>query len=149
MGQANRGEPEHAARLRVQIRAVQDRDITPGDAGALLAARPGWLITEQQRRQTQTKREAKDRPRRELADALVTSVDEARLQELNHAVSDADTAAINAQWAAEIRRVKQEARQLAGELTAEQVQARIGRERGASCDRAGHLLRRALGDSGG
>jgi hypothetical protein len=80
----------------------------------------------------------------------VTSVHEVRLQELKHAVSDADIDAINARWAAEIRRAKQEARQLAGELTDEQVRARIARERDAAYQaaryRAGQLLRRALGD---
>jgi hypothetical protein len=137
-----------AARLGVQVRAVRDRGIKPGEVGGLLAARPGWLIAEQERRQAQTVREAKERLRRELADALVTSVHEAWLQELKRAVSEADIDVINAQWAAEIRRAKQEARQLAGELTPEQVRARIARERDAAyqaaCYRAGQLLRRAL-----
>jgi hypothetical protein len=57
-------------------------------------------------------------------------------------------AAVDARWVPEVRRAKQEARQLAGELTPEQVRARIGRERDASyqaaCYRAGRLLRWAL-----
>jgi hypothetical protein len=57
-------------------------------------------------------------------------------------------AAVDARWAPEVRRARQEARQLASELSAEQVRARIGRERdaayAAACYRAGQLLRRAL-----
>jgi hypothetical protein len=57
-------------------------------------------------------------------------------------------AAVDARWAPEVRRAKREARRLAGELSAEQVRARIGRERGAAfaaaCYRAGQLLWRAL-----
>ena len=57
-------------------------------------------------------------------------------------------AAVDARWAPEVRRARQEARQLASELSAEQVRARIGRERDASYAaaryRAGQLLRRAL-----
>jgi hypothetical protein len=164
MGQAKTGELKRAARRRrrrdrastaarlgVQSRAVRERAIEPGEAGGLLAARPGWLVAEQERRQAQIAREAEDQLRRELADALVTSVHEVWFQELKRAVTDADADAdaIDARWAPEVRRAKQEARQLAGELTAEQVQARIGRERDASyaaaCYRAGQLLRRALG----
>jgi hypothetical protein len=149
MGQANRGEPEHAARLGVQVLAVRDRDIKPGEAGGLLAARPGWLVAERERRQTQTVREAQDRLRRELAGALVTSVREAWLQELKHAVSDADIGAINEQWAPEVGRAKQVARRLVGELSAVRVRARIDRERDASFEaarcRAGQFLKRALG----
>jgi hypothetical protein len=144
MGQAKTGELERAARLGIQVRAVRNRGITPSEAGGLLAARPGWLLAEQERRQAQIRREAEDRLRRELADALVTSVHEAWLQELKHAVSDADAAAIDARWASEIGRAKREARQ----LTAAQVWVRIGRERDAAyqaaCYRAGQLLRWAL-----
>jgi hypothetical protein len=50
----------------------------------LPGTRPGWLIAE--RRQAQIAREAEDKLRRELADALVASV-----QELKHAVTDAPT----------------------------------------------------------
>jgi putative transposase len=117
MGQAKMGEPERATRRGDQVRAVRDRDIKPGKVEGLLAGRSGWLVAERERRQAQTVREVQDRLRRELADALVTSVHEAWLQELKHAVSDADAAAIDAQWAAEIRQAKREARQ----LTAEQV----------------------------
>jgi hypothetical protein len=141
-----------ASRLGIQARAVRDRDIKPGEVEGLLAARPGWLVAEQERRQAQTVGEADDRLRRELASALVTSVHEAWLQELKHAVSDADIATINAQRAAEIRQARQEARQIAGELSAEQVRARIARERDAAyqtaCYRAGQLPRRVLEDDG-
>jgi hypothetical protein len=78
----------------------------------------------------------------------VTSVQEVWFQELKHAVTGADAAAIDARWAPEVSRAKQEARQLAGELAPGQVRARIGRERDASYQaaryRAGQLLRRAL-----
>jgi hypothetical protein len=165
MGQAKTGEPERAARrqekrarrrarastaarLGVQVRAVRGRGIKPGEVGGLLAARPGWLIAEQERRQAQIRREAEDKLRRELADALVTSVQEVWFQELKHAVTGADADAIDARWAPEVSRAKQEARQLAGELAPGQVRARIGRERDASYQaaryRAGQLLRRAL-----
>ena len=57
-------------------------------------------------------------------------------------------AAVDARWAPEVRQARREARQLAGELSAGQVRARIGRERDASYAaaryRAGQLLRRAL-----
>jgi hypothetical protein len=137
-----------AARLGIQPRAVRERGIGPGEVGDLLAARPGWLIAEQERRQAQIRREADDRLRRELADALVTSVHEVWFQELKTAVTGADAAAIDARWAPEVRQAKQEARQLAADMSAEQVRARIGRERDASYQaaryRAGQLLRRAL-----
>jgi hypothetical protein len=137
-----------AARLGIQPRAVRDRDIKPGEVGGLLAVRPGWLIAEQERRRSQIAREAEDKLRRELADALVTSVQEVWFQELKRAVTAAAADAIDARWAPEVRRAKREARQLAGELSAERVRARIGRERDASyaaaCYRAGQLLRRAL-----
>jgi hypothetical protein len=136
-----------AARLGVQPRAVRERGIKPGEVGGLLAARPGWLIAE--RRQAQIAREADDKLRRELAGALVASVHEVWFQELKHAVTGADADAIDARWAPEVARAKQEARQLAGELSAEQVRARIGRERdtshAAARYRAGQLLRRAPG----
>jgi Family of unknown function (DUF5997) len=137
-----------AARLGIQPRAVRERGIKPGEVGDLLAARPSWLIAEQQRRQAQLAREADGKLRRELADALVTSVHEVWFQELKTAVTDADIDAIDARWAPQVRRARQEALQLASELSAEQVRARIGRERDAShaaaCYRAGRLLRRAL-----
>jgi hypothetical protein len=79
----------------------------------------------------------------------VTSVHEVWFQELKHAVSGADADAIDARWAPEVARARREARQLAAELSAEQVRARIGGERDASFQaaryRAGQLLRRALG----
>jgi hypothetical protein len=116
-----------AARLGIQPRAVREHDIEPGEVGGLPAARPGWLIAE--RRQAQTAREADDKLRREFADALMTSMREVWFQELKTAVTDADADAIDAQWAPEDRRAKQEAWRLAGELTPEQVRARIGWER--------------------
>jgi hypothetical protein len=81
-----------AARLGIQPRAVRDREIKPGEVGGLLAARPGWLIAEQERRQAQIEREAEDRLRRELAEALVTSVQEVWFQELKTAVAGTDPA---------------------------------------------------------
>lgn len=142
-----------AARLGVRVGAVRDRGIKPGEAGGLLAARPDWLIAEQERRQAQIEREAKNQLRRELADALVTSVHEVWFQELKYAASDADADAIDARWALEAGRARREARQMAGELTAEQVRARIGRERDASREagryRASQLARRASGGAGG
>jgi hypothetical protein len=61
--------------------------------------------------------------------------------------------AVDARWATEVRRAKREARRLPGELSPDQVRARIGRERDASyaaaCYRAGRLLRRAPGGDGG
>jgi hypothetical protein len=57
-------------------------------------------------------------------------------------------AVVDARWAPEVSRARQEARQLAGELAPGQVRARIGRERDATYQaaryRAGQLLRRAL-----
>jgi hypothetical protein len=57
-------------------------------------------------------------------------------------------AAVDARWAPEVSRAKQEARQLTGELSADQVRARMGRERDASYQparyRVGQFLRRAL-----
>jgi hypothetical protein len=142
-----------AALLGVQVRVVKDRGIKPGEAGGLLAARPGWLIVEQERRQSQIGRKAEGQLCRELTDALVTSVHEVWFQELKYAISDADAGAIDARWAPEAGRAKQEARQMAGELTAEQVRARIDRERDASHEagryRASQLARRASGDDGG
>ncbi len=144
-----RARADTAARLGVQVRAVKSRDIKPGEVGGLLAARPGWLIAEQERRHAQMRREAEDKLRRELAGALVTSVHEVWLQELKTAVSDADIDAIDARWAPVVRRAMHEARQLAGELTPEKVRTRIGRERDASYQaaryRGSQLLRRAAG----
>jgi hypothetical protein len=110
MGQAKMGELERAARLGAQFRPVRDHGIKPGDVGDLLAAR---LIAEQEHRQAQTEREAEDKLRRELADALVASVHEVWFQEPKHAVSDA----IDARWAPEVRQAKREAWQLADALT--------------------------------
>lgn len=142
-----------AALLGVQVRVVKDRDIKPGEVEGLLAARPGWLIVERERRQSQIERKAKDQLRRELTDALVTSVHEVWFQELKYAISNADVEAIDARWAPEAERAKQEARQMVDELTADQVRARIDRERDASREagryRASRLARRAFGGGGG
>lgn len=142
-----------AALLGVQVRVVKDRDIKPGEAGGLLADRPGWLTGERERRQSQTGRNAEDQLRRELTDALVASVHEVWFQELKYAISDADAGALGARWATGAGRAKQEARQMAGELTAGQVRARTGCERDASREagryRASRLARRGFGDGGG
>jgi len=142
-----------AARLGVQVRAVKERDIKPFEVEGLLAAPPAWLAAEQERQQAQAGREAKDRLRRDLADALVTSVHDAWFQELKRAVSDEEAGAIDARWASEVDRAKREAQQLAGELTPEQVRARIEREQDAAHEagvsRATQLARRAFGDEDG
>ena len=65
-----------ASRLGIQLRAVKERDVRPTDVEGLLAAQPGWLVAEQQRRQAQVEREATDKLCRELADTLITSVHE-------------------------------------------------------------------------
>lgn len=144
-----RARADTAVRFGVQVCAVRDRDIKPGEVGGPLAAQPGWLIAEQERRQAQIRREAEDKLRHELADALVTSVHEVWLQELKTAVSDADIDAIDARWAHEVRRAMHEARQLADELTLEEARTRIGRERDASYHaaryRASQFPRRAEG----
>jgi hypothetical protein len=93
----------------------------------------------------QAKRDGLERAARQLG---VTST--ALLQQGWKTASPArvKAAAVDARWAPEIRRAKQEVRRLAGELTPEQVRVRIGRGRdaasAAACYRAGRLLRRAL-----
>jgi hypothetical protein len=142
-----------AARLGVEVRAVKERDIKPSKVAGLLAAPPAWLIAEQARRQAQAEREATDRLRRDLTDALVTSVHDAWSQELKRAISDGEAGAIDARWAPEVDRAKGEAQQLAGELTPEQVRARIEREQDAAHEagvyRASQLARRAFGGQHG
>jgi len=142
-----------AARLGVQVRAVKEGGIGPSEVEGLLAAPPAWLIAEQARRQAQAEREAKDRLRRDLSDALVMSVHDAWFQELKRAISDEEADAIDARWAPEVDRAKGEAQQLAGELTPEQVRARIGREQNAAREagvyRASQLARRAFGGQHG
>jgi hypothetical protein len=169
MGQAKMRELERAARqlgvTSTTLRQHGWKTASPARVKAAGGNPPDWLAAARERRQgkrrrrdrvstaarlgIQTAREAEDRLRRELADALVASVHEVRFQELKHAVTGADIDAIDARWAPEVRRAKREASQLAGELTPEQVRARIARERDASCAaaryRAGQLLRRALG----
>jgi hypothetical protein len=148
-----RDRKETAARLSVQVRAVKEHGIMPCEAGGLLAARPAWLVSEQAMRRAQADREARDLLRRDLTDALVTSACDAWFQELKRAVSDGERDAIDTQWASEIDRAEREARQLAGELTPEQVRARTGRERDAAriaaVYRAIRLLRRASGAAHG
>ena len=63
-----------AARLGVQVRAVKERGIGPGDVKVLLADPPEWLTTEQQRRRVQIERETKDALRRELTDTLARAI---------------------------------------------------------------------------
>jgi hypothetical protein len=142
-----------AARLEVQVRAVKERGITPSGVEGLLVSPPDWLAGEQERRQAQAGREATDRLRRDLTDALVTSVHDAWFQELKRAISDEEAAAVDARWAPEVDRAKREARQLADELTPGQVRARIGREQDAAHEagvyRASQLARRASGGEHG
>jgi hypothetical protein len=142
-----------ASRLGIRVRAVKARDITPGEVGDLLASPPGWLVAEQERRQAQIEREATDRLRRELADALAGSVHEVWFQELKYAASDAEAAAVDARWAPEVEQAKREARHVVEEMTPGQVRARVGREQAAAHDaavyRATQLARRALGGEHG
>lgn len=142
-----------ATRLGIGVCAVKDRGIKPGDVDTLLAAAPQWLVAEQQRRQAQIKREAKDRLRADLGAALVDSVHEVWFEELKYAGTDAEAGATGARWAPEVAKAKKEAQRLAGELTPEQVRTRIGRERAsahtAGVYRATQLVRRASGSDGG
>ena len=151
--QARRAHQSTASRLGIAVRAVKERDVRPNDGEELLAAQPGWLVAEQQRRHSQTEREATDTLCREFADTLITSVHEVWLQELKGATSDADVAAIDARRAPEVDRARQQARRLVDELTPEQVRARIGRDdqaaREAARYRATQLAQRAFGDDGG
>lgn len=148
-----RDRKDTAARLGIQVRAAAERDIRPEDVGDLLAALPDWLIAERACRQAQVEREAKDRLRRELIDALVLSIHYAWFQHLKRASSDAEVDAIDAQWTPELRRVKREARQMVDELSPEQLRARIDRERDvanqAGVHQAAQLARRAFGGEGG
>ena len=138
-----------AVRLGIQARAVQERDVKPGEVDDLLLAVPDWLVAEQKRRRVQVEREAKDRLRRELVEALVGSVHEVWFQELKYATGDAEMVAIDARWRPEIDRAEQEARHLVDVLTVEQVRARIDREREAAREagvyRAIAIARRAFG----
>lgn len=142
-----------ASRLGIQVRAVKARDITPGEVEDLLASPPDWLVAEQERRQAQIEREAKDRLRRDIADALVGSVHEVWFQELKYATSGAEAAAIDPRWAREVEQAKREARHLVEEMTPGQVRARVGREQAAAHDaavyRATQLARRAFGGEHG
>ena len=142
-----------AARLGIQARAATEHDIEPGDVEALLAEPPEWLVVEQQRRQAQIEREVKERLRADLSEALADSVRDVWFQELKYATTDEEADAIDARWAPEIAKAKNEARRLAGELTPEQVRARIEREResarAAGVYRAAQLVRRALGGDSG
>jgi hypothetical protein len=142
-----------ASRLGIQVRAVKACDITPGEVEDLLASPPDWLVAEQERRQAQIEREAKDRLRREFASVLVGSVHEVWFLELKYATSDAEAAAIDLRWAREVEQAKREARHLVEEMTPGQVRARIGREQAAAHDaavyRATQLARRAFGGEHG
>jgi hypothetical protein len=139
--------------LGIGVRAVKERDITPSEAGGLLVSAPGLLAAGQERRQAQAGRGANERLRRDLTDALVTSVHDAWFQELKRAISDEEAGAIDARWAPGVDRARREAQQLAGELAPERVRARIGREQDATHDagvyRASQLARRASGGQHG
>jgi hypothetical protein len=138
-----------AARLGVQVRAVKERGIGPGDVKVLLADPPEWLTTEQQRRQVQIERETKDALRRELTDTLVTSVHEVWFQELKTAATDAEVEEADVRWAPEVDRARREARDLVDELTPDRIRARIDREHSAASQasvyRATRLAQRASG----
>jgi len=142
-----------ATSLGIQARAVTGHDIEPGDVEALLAEPPEWLVVEQQRRQAQIEREAKERLRVDLSEALVDSVHDVWFQELKYATTDEEVGAIDARWAPEVAMAKKEAQRLVEELTPEQVRARIEREResahAAGVYRAAQLVRRALGGDSG
>lgn len=151
--QKRRVDQSTASRLGIAIRAVKERDVRPTDVEGLLVAQPGWLIAEQQRQQAHMRREAKNELCGELADILITSVHEVWLQELTRATTDAEVDAIDARWAPEVDRARQEARRLVDELTPEQVRARIDRESQAAGEasryRATQLAQRVFGDDGG
>jgi hypothetical protein len=138
-----------AAQLGMQVRAVNERGIGPGDVKVLLADPPECLTTEQQRRQAQIERETKDALRRELTDTLVTSVHEVWFRELKTAATDADVEEVDARWAPEVDRARREARDLVDELTPDRIRARIDREHSAasraSVYRATRLAQRASG----
>lgn len=142
-----------ASRLGIQRRAVKDHNINLGAIEDLLADPPDWLRAEQERRRAQIDREAKDRLRRSVAEALVSSVQDAWFQELKRATSDAEADAIDARWAREIRAAKLEARRMVDEMTLGQVRARIDRESAAANTaarfRATQLARRAFGGEHG
>jgi hypothetical protein len=150
--QRYRAHRSTASRLGIAVRAVKERGIRPDDVEELLATQPDWLVAEQQRQQAQIEREAKDRLRRELTDSLIASVHEVWFQELKRATNDSEVDTIDARWAPEIGRAKQQARRLVDELTPEQVRARIDREeqagREAARYRATQLARRAFGADG-
>ena len=151
--QRRRDRKRVARRLGIQERAVRERDIEPAQIDGLLADPPGWLRAEQARREAHARREAKNRLRSELADALVLGVQEAWFQELKRAASDAEAAVIDARWAPEITRAKRDARELVDELSEEQVRARIAREQtaleAAAHYRARQLALRAVGGTDG
>ena len=125
-----------ASRLSIQLRAVKERNVRSTDVEEMLAAHPGWLVAvaEQQRRQTQVEREAKDKL-------------------CGRATADAEVDAIDARWAPEVDRARREARRLVNQLTPEQARARIDREAQAATEaarhRATHLAQRAFRDDGG
>lgn len=137
-----------ASRLGIQMRAVKERGVQPGEVENLLAEQPDWLIAEQERRKAQVEREARNRLRRELTDALLDSVEDAWFQEMKYATDDAEAEAINDRWEPEVKRAKEEARSLVDDLTEEQVRDRIAREeeaaRTAAAYRATRLARRGI-----
>jgi hypothetical protein len=142
-----------ARRLGISVRVVKDRGIAPTQIAGLLAARPDWLVAEQQRQRDLAGRRAKGESLRALIDSLIASIHDGWFQELKHASSDDDVAALDTRWAPEVGRAKHEARRVVDELSPEQVMARIDRETHATHEaaryRATRLLDRALGGDGG
>jgi predicted ArsR family transcriptional regulator len=142
-----------AAQLGIQVRAVKEHNIKPGAIETLLSEQPEWLSTEQKRCQAQAEREAKVRLSTDLTEALVDSVHEVWFQDLKSAATAEQVAAIDARWAPEADKAKKEAQELVEHLSAEQVRARIERERdsarAAGVYRATQLARRAIGGAGG
>jgi hypothetical protein len=152
--QHRRRETQRTARqLGIAVRVVKERGVTPADVAGLLAAQPDWLVAAQQRQRDLIERRANDELLGALTDSLIASVHDGWFQELKHAASDDDVAAIDARWAPEVGRATGEARRLVNELSPEQIQARIDREAQAAHEaaryRATRLLDRALRGDGG
>ena len=147
--QRRRVDQSTASRLGTAVRAVKERGIRPTDVEELLAARPVWLLAEQQRQQAHIEQEAKARLCRELTDTLITSLHETWFQELKRATTASKGEATDGRWAPEVGRAKQQVRQLVDQLTPEQIRARIDRDDQAARYRATQLARRAFKADGG
>jgi hypothetical protein len=137
-----------AARLGIRAQAVVEHDICPGNVKTLLAAPPEWLLLEQERHRAQVEREEKDHLLRELTEQMVTSVHESWFQELKCAFTDEEADALDAQWAPEVKRAKQDAKRMIEEMSPDQIKAHIDREKDTSAraavQRAKQLVTRAL-----